>query len=100
MSENQQEPQDLTAPPERPGRGREAFFAHLWTALSWVRDLAFSVLIAVVSIVFIYQPVKVFQSNRSGGYQLFTMLADGSEQQPIPRTPGESTSAAWSPRLP
>lgn len=28
-------------------------------ALSWVRDLAFSVLIAVVLIVFIYQPVKV-----------------------------------------
>ena len=31
----------------------------VWNALSWVRDLAFSVLIAVVSIVFIYQPVKV-----------------------------------------
>ena len=30
-----------------------------WSALSWVRDLAFSVLIAVVLIVFIYQPVKV-----------------------------------------
>src|SRR5271168_4298016 len=28
-------------------------------ALSWVRDLALSVLIAVVLIVFIYQPVKV-----------------------------------------
>jgi signal peptidase I len=28
-------------------------------ALTWVRDLAFSVLIAVVLIVFIYQPVKV-----------------------------------------
>jgi len=28
-------------------------------ALAWVRDLAFSVLIAVVLIVFIYQPVKV-----------------------------------------
>jgi len=42
----------------------------------------------------------VFQSSRSGGYQLFTMLADGSEQQPIARMPGESTSAAWSPRLP
>jgi signal peptidase I len=33
--------------------------AGVWNALSWVRDLAFSVLIAVVSIVFIYQPVKV-----------------------------------------
>src|ERR1035438_9419698 len=29
------------------------------SALSWVRDLAFSVLIAVILIVFIYQPVKV-----------------------------------------
>jgi signal peptidase I len=29
------------------------------SAFSWVRDLAFSVLIAVVLIVFIYQPVKV-----------------------------------------
>jgi signal peptidase I len=33
--------------------------AGIWNALSWMRDLAFSVLIAVVSIVFIYQPVKV-----------------------------------------
>jgi signal peptidase I len=31
----------------------------LLTALSWVRDLAFSVLLAVILIVFIYQPVKV-----------------------------------------
>lgn len=31
----------------------------VWTALSWVRDLGFSILIAVVLIVFIYQPVKV-----------------------------------------
>ena len=31
----------------------------MWSALSWVRDLAFSVMIAVVLIVFIYQPVKV-----------------------------------------
>jgi len=33
--------------------------AGLWSALTWVRDLAFSVLIAVILIVFIYQPVKV-----------------------------------------
>ena len=33
--------------------------AGVWSALSWVRDLAFSVLIAVILIVFIYQPVKV-----------------------------------------
>jgi signal peptidase I len=39
-----------TAPP--PG-------ATFWGALSWVRDLIFSVLIAVILIVFIYQPVKV-----------------------------------------
>src|SRR5579872_6793652 len=31
----------------------------VWNTLSWVRDLAFSVLVAVVLIVFIYQPVKV-----------------------------------------
>ncbi len=30
-----------------------------WSALSWVRDLGLSVIIAVVLIVFIYQPVKV-----------------------------------------
>jgi signal peptidase I len=30
-----------------------------WGALSWLRDLVFSVLIAVILIVFIYQPVKV-----------------------------------------
>lgn len=33
--------------------------ASLWSAISWFRDLVFSVLIAVVLIVFIYQPVKV-----------------------------------------
>jgi signal peptidase I len=38
---------------------KENLRAGIWNALSWVRDLAFSVLIAVVSIVFIYQPVKV-----------------------------------------
>ncbi len=31
----------------------------VWNAVSWFRDLVFSVLIAVVLIVFIYQPVKV-----------------------------------------
>jgi signal peptidase I len=41
------------APPAEPRRST------LWSALSWVRDLAFSVLIAVILIVFIYQPVKV-----------------------------------------
>jgi signal peptidase I len=38
---------------------RETASGSFWSALSWVRDLAFSVLIAVVLIVFIYQPVKV-----------------------------------------
>ena len=38
---------------------RKTLGAGIWNALSWLRDLAFSVLIAVVSIVFIYQPVKV-----------------------------------------
>jgi signal peptidase I len=38
---------------------RQAGGAGVWNALSWMRDLAFSVLIAIVSIVFIYQPVKV-----------------------------------------
>jgi signal peptidase I len=32
---------------------------NVWGAISWMRDLAFSVFIAVVLIVFIYQPVKV-----------------------------------------
>jgi signal peptidase I len=48
-----QEPEVAVTPapdPVKPG-----FFA----ALSWVRDLIFSVLIAVILIVFIYQPVKV-----------------------------------------
>ena len=31
----------------------------LWSTLSWARDLAFSSLIAIVLIVFLYQPVKV-----------------------------------------
>lgn len=41
------------------GLPKQTLRAGVWNALSWVRDLAFSVLIAVVSIVFIYQPVKV-----------------------------------------
>jgi len=42
----------------------------------------------------------VFQSNRSGVWQLLTMLADGSEQQPVTRGPGEMTNPSWSLRLP
>src|SRR5579863_9624551 len=41
--------------PQDPPSARSGLFA----ALSWVRDLAFSVLLAVILIVFIYQPVKV-----------------------------------------
>src|SRR5215471_113777 len=44
------------AAPELPSKRTTSGF---WNALSWVRDLAFSVLIAVILIVFIYQPVKV-----------------------------------------
>ena len=49
-----QEEEIVNDPPQR-----EPSRAALWGALSWARDLAFSVLIAVVLIVFIYQPVKV-----------------------------------------
>jgi signal peptidase I len=45
---------------ERPDADpNESARAGLWSAVSWFRDLIFSVLIAVVLIVFIYQPVKV-----------------------------------------
>ena len=42
----------------------------------------------------------VFHSTRLGRIQLFTMLADGSEQQPLTRDATEARSQAWSPRLP
>jgi signal peptidase I len=48
-------------PPGRSGASRLA------GALSWVRDLAFSVVIAVVLIVFIYQPVKVEGTSMEPG---------------------------------
>ena len=41
---------EIEQPPEK---------APFWSAFYWVRDLVFSVLIAVILIVFIYQPVKV-----------------------------------------
>lgn len=50
-----------TLEPEAAGPVRRS----VWSALSWVRDLAFSVLIAVVLIVFIYQPVKVEGTSMS-----------------------------------
>ena len=48
-------------PPAKSGSGR------IGGALSWVRDLAFSVVIAVVLIVFIYQPVKVEGTSMEPG---------------------------------
>jgi signal peptidase I len=51
-------PTPLPAPePEKPPSASPR--SSIWGALSWVRDLAFSVMIAVILIVFIYQPVKV-----------------------------------------
>lgn len=51
------------APPmpqsEEPHQDAQTTKAALFGALSWARDLAFSILIAVILIVFIYQPVKV-----------------------------------------
>src|ERR1051325_7412538 len=48
-----------TPPSDEAAASAESVLSTIWNALSWVRDLAFSVLIAVVLIVFIYQPVKV-----------------------------------------
>jgi signal peptidase I len=46
-------------PDEPPARTRSL----LWSTLSWARDLAFSSLIAIVLIVFLYQPVRVEGSS-------------------------------------
>src|SRR5258705_6682015 len=56
MQENESPNPAVPAPLEDPAKDSDS---GLWGALSWVRDLAFSVLIAVILIVFIYQPVKV-----------------------------------------
>jgi signal peptidase I len=57
MQENEGvNPLETVAQPAPP---RDSTRSLMRTALSWVRDLTFSVLIAVVLIVFIYQPVKV-----------------------------------------
>jgi len=58
MLENENPQSDAVAsaaPVAEPQISKAAF----WGALSWARDLAFSILIAVILIVFIYQPVKV-----------------------------------------
>jgi signal peptidase I len=51
--------QDLNLPEQPLLQERPSKSSGLFNALSWIRDLAFSVLIAVILIVFIYQPVKV-----------------------------------------
>jgi signal peptidase I len=64
MQENeaiQQTPESLDGSP------RPSTRSALRTALSWVRDLTFSVLIAIVLIVFIYQPVKVEGTSMEPG---------------------------------
>jgi signal peptidase I len=53
MLENQ--PPEAVKSPEGPLAGRTGGFNPIY----WMRDLAFSVLIAIILIVFIYQPVKV-----------------------------------------
>src|SRR5436190_23915036 len=59
MQENDSlEPIPAPCPAPEP-EGTESSRPGLWSAISWFRDLVFSVLIAVVLIVFIYQPVKV-----------------------------------------
>ena len=60
VSPPEAEPPDAE-PAGKSGAGRIA------GALSWVRDLAFSVVIAVVLIVFIYQPVKVEGTSMEPG---------------------------------
>ncbi|HMD70153.1 MAG TPA: signal peptidase I [Bryobacteraceae bacterium] len=45
--------------PEMPDEPPARTHSLVWSTLSWVRDLAFSSLIAIVLIVFLYQPVRV-----------------------------------------
>jgi len=42
----------------------------------------------------------VFQSNRSGRWQVYMMLLDGMETTQITTGAGDATSPSWSPRLP
>lgn len=58
MLENENSQIESIAPSVSPA-DPQASKAAVWGALSWARDLAFSILIAVILIVFIYQPVKV-----------------------------------------
>src|ERR1035438_6051045 len=63
----QDTPEISTVPSLEKELPKASLRAGVWNALSWVRDLAFSVLIAVVSIVFIYQPVKVEGTSMTPG---------------------------------
>src|SRR3954466_8070112 len=58
MQENDS-PTLVPAPPPDYDSPTAPLRSNLWNAVSWFRDLIFSVLIAVILIVFIYQPVKV-----------------------------------------
>jgi TolB protein len=42
----------------------------------------------------------MFQSNRTGAFQIYSMLGDGSAQTPVTRGSSEATSPSWSSRLP
>jgi TolB protein len=42
----------------------------------------------------------LFQSNRQGRWQIYSMLVDGSEQTPVTQGSEDNTSPSWSPRLP
>lgn len=58
MLENDNAPRESgDSPPPVPAEEKRR--AAFWGAISWARDLAFSLFIAVILIVFIYQPVKV-----------------------------------------
>jgi signal peptidase I len=57
MQEN--DSSSIVPAPEPEVERKGSLCGSLWHAFSWFRDLIFSVLIAVVLIVFIYQPVKV-----------------------------------------
>ena len=59
MLENENPPMEAAAPSDLPRPETQSGKTAIWGALSWARDLAFSILIAVILIVFIYQPVKV-----------------------------------------
>jgi signal peptidase I len=59
--------EDLSVNPAGDETVRQPAGPGILGALSWVRDLAFSILIAVVLIVFIYQPVKVEGTSMEPG---------------------------------